>query len=276
MRSPSTENLYRGAGEVLFSRFDDLGVPEGFEHMGNVDTFELTTADDKIQKRSSMTIARPIRAERTRQRTVTLRLVGDEFNARNMALMAMGEVVDYTQTATPIVKEQLVAASSAGVSAGVQKGKIYKTSKFNIGTASAFLNVSTGLTVDLDWEVHSAAMGTIRILPDAPNVVPGGSLELSYTPLAVTSTSPYKRVRGGTKSFIRGAILFVPDTSEGPPEAIQVWSVNMTPDGALALIPDEWGGWTLVATVEEDTAGRYGGSINEPLYAITELRAEAA
>jgi hypothetical protein len=275
MRAPSQEDLYRGAGEVLLSRFDDLGVPTGFEHLGNIDTFELTTADDKITKRSSMTIARPIRSERTRQRTVTIRLVGDEFNAYNMALMAMGEVVDYTQLATPIVKEQLVAAAAAGVSVGAQKGKIYKASKFDANTITLFSNVSTSLTLGLDWEVHSAKMGTVRIFANSPNVVVGGSLEMSYTPTAVTAAAPYKRVRGGTKSQVRGSLLFVPDTSEGPAEAIQVWSTSLTPDGALAMIPDEWGGFTLVATVQEDVKGQYGGSVLEPLYALTDLRAAA-
>lgn len=273
MRAPSQDNIYRGAGEVLVSLFDDDGVPGGFEHLGNVDTFELTTADEKVQKYSSMTIARPLRDERTRRRTVSLRMTGDEFCAYNLALMTMGTVVDYTQVATPIVKEVLVPAASAGVSVGVQKGHYYKTSKFNIGSLSAFLNVTTSLVVGVDWELHSAAVGTIRILEDAPAVVAGGSLELSYTPVAVTAGAPYKRVRGGTKQKRAASVLFLPDTSEGPPEAIQVWSASFAPDGPLAFIPDEYGAFTLVATVEEDTAGKYGGSVAEPLYTITELRA---
>jgi hypothetical protein len=187
--APSQENLYLGAGELLFSRFDEDGVPEGFLHMGNVETFELTTTDDRIQKFSSMKKSRPLYAERTRRRTVALRVVADEWTVENMALGLMGDVVDYTQAATAVVDEVLVAAASPGVSNGIKKGGYYKTAKWMLNTVTAESN-SVALTLGTQYEVYNARLGVIHILEDATGITEGSDLTVSYTPTVITSGAP--------------------------------------------------------------------------------------
>lgn len=270
--APSQENLYLGAGELFFSRFDDDLVPTGFLHMGNVETFELTTADDRIQKFSSMKKSRPLYAERTRRRTVTLRVVADEWTVENVALGLMGEVVTYTQAATAVVDEVLVEAADPGVSNGVKLGGFYKTASYLLGTISMESD-GGALTLGDDYEVYNARLGVIHILEDAPNVTPGDDLTISYTPTAITD---WKRIRGGNKSKILGSVLFMPDDSEGVCHEVQVWNVSVTPDGAVGLISEDWAQFALTMTVQDDSDGLYGGSDDEPLYAVTEVPAAAA
>jgi hypothetical protein len=273
LASPTKKLLSLGAGELLWNRFDEDGLPTGFIHMGNVDTFEITTADDRIIKRSSMQASRPVYAERNRQRTVTLRIVCDETAAEIAALHLMGSVVDYTQAATPIVDEVLVAAAAAGVSNGARLGGYYKTAKYSIDTVTMDAGV-TPLVAGDDFVVHSQRTGLIHILEDAPNVTPGDALTISYTPAAVTA-GQRKRIRGGMVNTIEGAILFVPDNSEGPNRAVQVWNASVSPDGAMGLISDEYSNFALTFTVQDDSAGLYGGTPDEALYAFTDVEHSA-
>lgn len=269
--APSNQNLRLGAGEILFNRFDDDGVPTGFLHMGNVETFELTTTDDRIQKFSSMKKSRPLYAERNRRRTATLRIVVDEWTAENLALGMLGDIVSYTQPATAVVDEVLVAAASPGVSNGVKLGGFYKTALFNINTVTVEAD-AVALTAGVDYEVYNPALGLIHIFDDAPGVTAGDLLTASYTPTAITAPG-WKRIRGGNKNTINGSLLFLPDLAEGDDYAIQVWNVSVTPDGALGLISEDWGQFALSCAALEDTDGDYGGTEDEPIYAVTLMEA---
>lgn len=269
--APSQKNLLLGAGELFFNRFDDDGLPTGLIHLGNVDVFEITTADDKIQKRSSMSAERPIYAERTRSRVVTCRIQIDEHTAENVSLHMMGDVVDYTQVATPVVDEVLVAAASAGVSLGAKVGGFYKTAQAMIDTVTLKKAPATALTPDVDYVVWNNRIGVIYI-PEGSTVVAGDGLLVSYTPEAIAAGEA-RRIRGGTKNKIEGSLLFLPDPSEGPAEMVEVWNTSVAPDGALSLISEDFSNFVLNLTVQDDRTGVHGGSVDEPLYRVTELPA---
>lgn len=265
--APSSELLRLGAGELFFQRHDaDGDVIGGFMHLGNVETLELTTTDDVLIKKSSMSRGRPVYRKVTRSRDVVLRAVGDEFNANNLALMLMGSIVYATAAATPVVAQVLFANVPAATLGAALGGQFFHVGALNIGTVSLAVG-ATALDTD-DWSMHSAQMGVIYIKPTAPTTTNGADdLTVTYTPAAITGTnSPV--VRGGTENEIHGSVLFIEDNSAGENHILRCWKVSITPDGALGLISEEFATFALNMTLEDDSTGVYGGTAADPLYHI--------
>lgn len=265
-KSPSKELLRLGAGEFLFDRFDPVtGASTGFRHLGNVETLEITTTDDKLVKKSSMTRSRPVYKSVTRSRDVILRAVGDEWSADNLALMLMGSIAYATQAATPVVDQILsldVPAATLGAALG---DKYFHVGKLNIGTVSMKVG-ATSITAGVDFTVYNGKMGLIKILAGSAVVTNGADdLKVSYTPIAITGfDSPV--VRGGTETEIEGSVLFIEDNSAGENHILRVWNASVSPDGALGLISEEFATFALNMALQDDSQGDHGGTVDDPLY----------
>lgn len=252
--SPDAENLLLGAGQVFFDRFDSNGASQGFRHLGNCETFEITTEDDLLDKNESMTRARALYKRVTRKRTTTIRIAADEFSLFNMALGLMGqENTHAAQVATPVVGESLDDET-------IQYA-VYKTAKLGPITAVAVKFNAVAGTLGVDYEILDANLGLIKIL----KVSSADPVTIDYTPTAYASG--WNEIRGGTESSINGALMFVGDPATGPKYMVEVWRVTITPDGAVGLISEEWGQFGLIAAVESDITNHP----NEPLYKVTEL-----
>lgn len=253
--APSSENLLLGKGQVFFDRFDDNGVSTGLRHLGNVETFELTTADDNVEKFSSMTAGAPLYKRVNRRRTVTLRITGDEFHPENMALVTMGEQSTLAQAATAVVDEPVAPQTYPGSYFTTQKLGPISAVSVKFGAAAGVLGT--------DYAIIDANVGLIRILPGTAQT---GAVSVSYTPTDYTSNGP-QVVSGGVSGVVQGRIMFVGDPSTGPAMKVNVWKCNITPDGAVGLISDDFATMGLSAAVLDD-------SINHPaspLYEITYL-----
>lgn len=252
--APSSDNLLLGKGQVFFDRFDSNGVSTGLKHLGNVETFELTTADDNVDKYSSMSAGAPLLKRVNRRRTVTLKITGDEFHPENMALVTMGEQTEATQVATAVVGEAVQAA--------VIPGSYFMTKK--LGPISAVtVNFGAGAGVlGTDYEITDANVGLIHILPGTALT---GAVTIDYTPTAYTAGSGLAQIAGGSAGEITGMIKFVGDPSTGPKVVVDVWKVNITPDGAVGLISEDYATMGLQAAVLDDSANHP----NEPLYQMT-------
>lgn len=253
--APSSENLLLGKGQVFFDRFDENGVSTGLRHLGNVETFELTTADDNVDKYSSMSAGAPLYKRVNRRRTVTLRITGDEFHPENMALVTMGDLSTLAQAATAVVGEAVAAATVPGT---------YFTTK-KLGPISG-VAVHFGATVGVagvDYAIIDANVGLIRILP---GTILTGAVTIDYTPTLYGTEGP-QVVHGGTAGIIQGRILFIGDPSSGPATKVEVWKVNITPDGAVGLISDDFATLGLSAAVLDDAVNHPAS----PLYEITYL-----
>jgi hypothetical protein len=254
--APSSENLLLGKGQVFFDRFDANGVSQGLRHLGNVETFELTTADDNVDKYSSMVAGAPLYKRVNRRRTVTLRITGDEFHPENMALVTMGDQSTLTQLATAVVAEPITPTTIPGV--------YYVTKK--LGPISAVtVNFGAGAGVlGTDYAIIDANAGLIRILPGTALT---GAVTIDYTPTAYSSTTSPQVVHGGTAGQIQGKIVFLGDPSTGPKVKVEVWRVNISPDGAVGLISDDYATMGLSAAVQDDSVNHPAS----PLYEMTYL-----
>lgn len=240
--APSSENLLLGKGQVFFDRFDNAGNPTGFKHLGNVETFELTTADDKVQKYSSMTAGAPLYKEVNRRRTTTLNLTGSEFHPENMALVTMGTQSTLVQAATAVVAEPVAPTTVPGT--------YFLTKK--LGPISA-VTVTFGATpgvLGVDYAIVNANVGMIRILPGTILV---GAVVVGYTPSAYTSTNGPAVIGGGSAGVIQGAVKFIGDPSTGPDMIVEVWRANVAPNGAVGLISDDFASLSLTLSVLDDS-----------------------
>jgi hypothetical protein len=251
--APSSENLLLGKGQVFFDRFDASGVSTGFKHLGNVETFELTTTDDKVQKFSSMSAGAPLYKEVNRRRTAVLTLTGSEFHPENMALVTMGDVSTLVQAATAVVAEP--------VSPTTIPGMYFMTKKLGPITAVT-VHFGAGVGVlGVDYSIINANVGLIRILP---GTILTGAVTVDYTPTAYTSTTGPKMVAGGTAGVIQGAVRFVGDPSTGPDMIVDVWRANVSPNGAVGLIGDDFATLGLTMAILDDALN----NPSFPLYRI--------
>jgi hypothetical protein len=254
--APSSENLLLGKGQVFFDRFDVNGVSQGLRHLGNVETFELTTADDNVDKYSSMTAGAPLYKRVNRRRTVTLRITGDEFHPENMALVTMGSQSTLAQPATAVVGEVITATTVPGI--------YYVTKKLGpISAVVVHFGAGAGV-LGVDYAIVDANSGLIRILP---GTVLTGAVTIDYTPTAYSSTTSPQVIHGGVSGTISGKILFLGDPSTGPKVKVEVWHVNITPDGAVGLISDDYATMGLSAAVLDDAINHPAS----PLYELTYL-----
>jgi hypothetical protein len=256
--APSSDNLLLGKGSVYFDRFDTNGNPTGLLHLGNVETFELTTEDDNVDKYSSMTASAPLYSRVNRRRTATLKIVGNEFPPDNLALVLMGTVNTLTQVATGVTDEPVWAATHAGG---------YFTTK-QLGPISA-VTVKFGATsgvLGTDYAIINATAGLIRVLP---GTVLTGAVTVSYTPTAYTSTTSPKVIAGGISGTVSGKIVFIGDPTKGPKMMVEVWHANITPDGAVGLISDDYANLGLSAAVLDDSSN--SDHVSFPLYKVTYL-----
>lgn len=251
--TPSGENLLVGKGQVLFDRFLN-GVKTGYRHLGNVSSMELTTADDKIQKFSSMSAGAPLYKEVNRRRTVTLKLTMDEFDPENVALALMGSTSVLVQAATAIVGEAIFPSTVPGAFFKLAKLGPYTAVSIKFGAVAGVLGV--------DYRVIDAKAGIYQILLGSAMT---GAVTADYTPTAYTSTTGPKVVGGGTAGIIEGQLLFIGDPSTGPKTMVEVWRLNIAPDSAVGLISDEFAEMGLTAGVLDDSTNHP----SNPLYQIT-------
>ena len=271
LATPNADLLLLGAGQCFFAPIVN-GEIQPFRHLGNCEALELTTTDDPLIKRSNMTRGRPVYKKVNRGREQTFRVVGNEFDAHNMALMTMGHVEYTTQAATPVVDRVLVTdvdTLGAGTLGEVLGDRYFYVGALLIGTVTMKLGATT-LTAS-DWEVHNADMGIVKILSgSAQAVAAGDDLLVSFTPVAITGTDA-PIVSGGTESEIEGQFMYVADNSSGPNGIMRAWRVSLTPDGALGLISDEFATFALNMTAQDDAQGLYGGNEDFPNFYIQYL-----
>jgi hypothetical protein len=253
---PDPQNLYVGKGQCLFNRFDPVtGLPTVYKHLGNIDSMDITTADTKIQKYSAMSAASPLLEEVTTRRIVTLTLKGSEFHPDNMALVTLGKVNTLTQASTAVVAEP--------VSATTVPGMYFVTQKLGPITAVTVTFGSTPGVAGVDYVIVDAAVGMIHILP---TTILTGAITVGYTPTAYTGPTGLSVVAGGTEGKIQGALKFIGDPTAGPKQIVDVWRVNVSPNGAIGLISDNFADLSLTMTVQDDSANHPASPLYQSLY----------
>lgn len=233
-------NMLLGKGEVYFDRFTSPGgASTGERFLGNVESLEIQITDELKQKYSSVQAAAPLAAEALTRRTPEVTLTLDEFTKDNLALALMGTTAAYTQLGTAVTAEAAVVPTL---------GNYFKLANRKVNTVV----VKKGATTYVLGTDYTLDLETGRVKPLATGtMVAGDAITVDYARTAITAAD---QVAIGAQGQILGMLRFVPDPTQGPSWDIELWRVNMSPDGTLAFIGDDFGSYQLKGKILDDSA----------------------
>ena len=101
-----------GAGELYFKRKDD---PNGFHHLGNAESFSITTDVTTVEKNSSMNKRRELMASVVTAVAPSASITLNEYNPYNLALGLFGEEHLHTQEELTLTDESYAVDSVPGI-----------------------------------------------------------------------------------------------------------------------------------------------------------------
>lgn len=231
--TPSSDNLLLGRGSLYIAPFVN-GEPDGEFHLGNVTSFSLSTSDEVKEKYESMTHNSALYDATLVKRTITTKAVGDEFSTDNLALNLMGSIVNVTQTSGSAADETITTSAKLG--------KFYPTKFRNISNVVVTVGAETK-AAGTDYTVD-ATTGRIYIVPTG-SIAAGATVLVDYD----YSTVNLQAIEGGTVGNIYASIRFIGDPAKGPKYEVIIPKVQITPDGELGLISDDYGQWSLSGRV---------------------------
>ena len=253
--TPSASNVSLGRGSIYIDRIDANGVSTGYIHLGNCDAFGVQPSVEKKQLANFMVDTTAPYKEVNVKTDLQMTISGFEFAPEVLALNTLGTVVAYTQSAATVVAEALATASVT------KTGRSFKTLKRNI-SALAVKQGGTTLTLTTDY-TFDATTGMISF-PLTSAVVDASAVTVDYTAAAVVAADGVKKIQVANNGSIEGKVFFSPEPAAGPEIEATYFRVNLAPDGELSLISEDFNKWTLSGSVQDDSAGAYGGSTSSP------------
>ena len=249
-----------GKGSLLCDVFDASGNLAGYQHLGNVTKCEQEIKDDQAKLYQSINATPSLIATAVKKRDVMLSITGTDFSFQHLAIAMMaagGAETTLSTGTTPVVAEPLASATAT------KKGKYFATIGRNIGTVSVKQGVTT-LVAGTDYVVVDALEGLIYF-PLTSGVVDTTAVTVDYTPTAISMS----QVAGGVAPFVKARLRFVPDPTDGKRVGVEWWQVNLSPNGKLGLIADDYGNWELDGMVLNDAANHP----NAPYFLMTDYGA---
>lgn len=236
-----------GKGSILFDVLDANANLTGYFPFGNCTKLELAHKDERANLFQSLNKSASLIASGLKKRTVSVSIVGTEFNSNMMAIAMMsGGVTQLTTAAATITAEVL---APAGVS---KAGKYFALLNRNIDptvTPPVLTNNANTLVAGEDYILVDPIEGLIYFPTDTTADTPH-----SVTATYKTLVGEQDQVAGAVLPQILGRLRFVPDPTDGQKIGLEAWRVNLYPSGQLGLIADDYGNWTLDGEVLDDTS----------------------
>jgi hypothetical protein len=241
-----------GKGSILFDIFDANGLPTGLRHLGNCTKFELDLKDDIAELYQSLNKNVTLIATAVKKRQPKISITGTDFSSNHVSIAQMSTgkstLVGTVQTVTA---EVLISATVVGAA-----GRYFRTANMNLDMTTENAPVLTFeaatpvvLTEGTDYVVADPVSGLIYI-PAGSQIVDGSATKVTYHTLAGSND----QVAGATVPFQQGHLVFVPDPVDGQKIGCDIWRVNLSPNGNVGLIADDYGNWTLDGNILDDTA----------------------
>lgn len=247
-----------GKGSILFDRFDASGNPQGYIHLGNCTKFEIDLKDDLAELYSSLNKSVSLISTALKKRVPSISISGTDFASDKFGLITMSSgKTTLAEAAGNITAEALVGI------APTKKGKYFSLLHRSVDPLAASTVVKQGastLVAGTDYILVDPVEGIIYF-PASGAVDDTKAVTVDYK----TLVKNFDQVAGGTQALIQGRIRFVPDPTDGQKIGVEVWKVNLTPNGQIGLIADDYGNWTLDGRILDDTVNHP----NSPFYLAT-------
>ena len=249
-----------GKGSVLLDIFDPVSaLPTGFQHLGNCTKLELDLKDDIAELFQSINKSVTLIASALKKRQPKVTIEGTDFNSAHVAMFQMSSgKTTIVQTAATITSEVLITAAQAPNA----KGRFFRTAQLNVDPTAvppALTSNAVTLVAGTDYLLMDPIKGLFYI--------PAGSSIASHAVTVTYNTlvGSFDQVAGATIPFLQAHLLFVPDPVDGQKIGLDIWKVNLNPNGQVGLIADDYGNWKLDGNILDNTAN----TPNAPFYEYT-------
>lgn len=234
------ENVKLGKGSLMLALFDDDGNENGLSFMGNCSAVSISSDIQTAELFSSTERTAALIARSKTRTSFTLSATLNEYAKENLRLFLLGE--DNT-------KSQTSATNATKTFTGVLKGKYYETGHRKI-TAVSVTRDTDVLVLNTDYELNSE-FGIIHVRPTG-SVVDGDDLVVEYDKPAAT----IQQIRIGKQSSQLARLVYLADDSNqdnvSARDRLEVWKVDVAPDGDLNLVSDDYGSFNLTMAVLAD------------------------
>ncbi len=232
-----TKNYVLGRGKLFFDPFaPGTKQKTGERYFGNTTEFNLNIESESLDHFDSDQGVRTKDDSVILELTRTGAMTTDNISEENAALFVLGDVSEVTQTATPVLAENLGVAVPGRY---YQLGATTANPQGVRGVTAVTVTIdpsgtSTSAVLDTDYELD-ADMGRIYIME-------GGALdgvkdiEVDYTPVANTR----KRITTSASASVEGAVRFVAFNAKGKQKDVYIPYVTLQPIGDWSLKGDDW------------------------------------
>ena len=252
-QTPSPQNLYLGAGEVFLDRFNPTTfAPTGlFRHLGDVDSLEINTVVKALEKKSSMDGVRSTYANVivSADADVTIKLA--ELDPENFALAMLGSAAPWTQT--------LVSAFTARAIAGLGVADVVLDRWYDMGAmngvVTAIKQTAVTLVAGVDY-VLDAASGMIKF----PSTGAASALDSATWDGSIPAITGKQEWYGLSNPETYGHLRYRSAANQitGARVLLDIWNIQLMPEGNIQLIAETWGEATLKGKVQIDTTKAVG------------------
>lgn len=242
-----------GRGAVYLDRLTSAGVKTGERFLGNCSKFEVSGSEETKDLRGMVDSSNPLIARVTVSRTLELSIAMNEFEKNNLALALMGDTGYYPAQSAASLTDEIITPAGGSVA-----GNWYKASKRNFTSMTLKdddVSAAQG-AADVNW-TPDLTVGRIRVTPGG-SIVDGSVLKLSGAYAQITATG-LELVTPVTAGIIKGLVRFVGDPMNGKVIECEIPLVQISPDGAVALIGDDYADYSLKGTILSD-------AVNNPTF----------
>jgi len=239
------KNAKLGKGALFLDFFDPTtGLPTGLQMAGNCSAVAISADTQKADLYSGTEQSSPLIASAVTRVAYNLTATLTEYQMRNLASFLLGEEASRSQT---------MAASQNLNVMNVVPGRFYDVGYRNI-TAVSVVRGSDTLTLGSDYTLD-AGHGMIGIKAGGPHsVVTGDDIVVTYSRPAVT----LQQIRIAKVASPEAKLLFLSDDANAAGAAakdrLEIWRVNVAPEGELNLVSDDYGTYQLTFAVVDDSA----------------------
>lgn len=258
MTTPNANNLYLGAGEVWFDRFDVNGLPTGLRHLGNVDTFATTAKEETVDKKSSMTGLRTLLSEVPKGFMLEVALDLTEWDPNNIALALLGTSSAFTQSASTPTALPINGGVAIVLDTWYDLGGLNPVvTDIKQGATTLVAGVDYVLRTDVGMVYFPSTGAATAAVTTWDGTIP-----------AILAAAKKFIVKALSVSKIRGHLRYVSalDQAAGPRQKVDVWNVNLYPDGDLAFIGEDFAGFKLKGNALADLTRAVGDQFLSSVY----------
>lgn len=234
-------NVKLGKGSLFLDLFDDAGLPTDLQFLGNANSISISAEVTDAELFSSTEASGALIDRAVLRTSYTLTVSLNEFTLTNMKLFLKGD--DAT-------KAQTVQSQETAQFTNVTPGRFYETGFRQITNVTVMTGTDT--LVDGTDYVLNSEFGIIETRVGA-GIGQGDTLDVTFEAPALT----IDQVRVQTKASTVARLLYLADDANtlgaSSKDRLEIWRVDVAPEGDLNLISEEYGSFSLTMAVLSDT-----------------------